>query len=138
MRVFLCLGIWLCASVVAQAQLLPVPNTRNADWVLINTTPGRRPSLPDTLPGSRDRMPTAGPNPLAPTPAMPNALTAGLSNQSTGLVGGARAYWDAARQLSYAWRGPAAPDSLVTVCQQSSGASFTYRKRAKPVPGAAK
>lgn len=126
------------ATVVAQAQLLPVPDARNADWVLDKTTPGSRPSRPDTLPGGRDRMPMASTNPPGQTPAMPNALTARISGNSTGTAGGQRYYWDAARQLGYEWRarrGQFAPDSLVTVRQQSTGATFTYRKRAKPVQG---
>jgi hypothetical protein len=71
---------------------------------------------------------------------MPNALGKSILS-----IGDTHRYWDAARQLSYEWQsraGQVAPDSLVTVRQQSTGATFTYRRAAKqwkarptPTPG---
>jgi hypothetical protein len=125
----LCAAFVLGATLAAHAQLLPVPNTRNPDWVQIDIKLGFRPSQPDSLPGSRDRMPIADPS-RSGTARMPNAQRKNLTN-----IGNAYRYWDAERQLAYEWRahpGSAAPDSTVTVHQQSTGATYTYRRRPTP------
>jgi len=108
---------------------MPVPNTRNPDWVLDKTTLGFRPSRPDTLPGGRDQMPIADPSRPGGVATMPNALTKSITG-----FGNTHQYWDAARQLSYEWQsrpGQIIPDSLITVRQQATGATFTYRRAAK-------
>jgi hypothetical protein len=122
-------ALLLTSALAAQAQLLPVPNTRNPDWVQTDTKLGFRPSLPDSLPGSRDRMPIAD---LGRDQAsgIPNAQRKNLAN-----TGNSYRYWDTDRQLVYAWQarpGSAAPDSAVTVYQQRTGATYTYRRRAAP------
>jgi hypothetical protein len=129
MKTLLCFAFWVGATAAAHAQILPVPNARNPDWILDNTTLGSRPSRPDSAPGSRDRMPIADPSRQGGVSAMPNALTKSISS-----VGNRHYYWDAARQLSYEWQSrpnQVAPDSLVKVRQQATGATFTYRKRPK-------
>lgn len=126
-RLLLCSILLSGASLAAQAQLLPVPNARNPDWILENTQPGSRPSRPDSLGGSRDRMPIADPNRRAPAAKMPNALPKSLSS-----IGDTRHYWDADRQLAYEWKarpGSTAPDQVVIVRQQATGALYTYRRR---------
>lgn len=126
-RFLLCAALLLSAALAAQAQLLPVPNARNPDWVLENTQAGLHPSRPDSLAGSRDRMPIADPNRQAPTARMPNALPKSISG-----AGSMRRYWDADRQLAYEWKaqpGRMAPDQVVTVHQQTTGATYIYRRR---------
>lgn len=125
MKQLLLLPALLASTLAAHAQLLPVPNTRNPDWVQTDTKLGFRPSPPDTLPGSRDRMPTVDPRRNG-TPAMPNAQRKNLTS-----IGNTYRYWDADRQLAYQWEarpGSAAPDSIVTVQQQATGAVYTYRR----------
>ena len=129
MRRICCLMAWLGATALSHAQVLPVPNARNPDWVLDKTTLGSRPSRPDTLPGGRDQMPIANPDRQRPPAAMPNALTRSISS-----MGQRRYYWDAAQQLGYEWQarpGQTTPDRLVTVRQQATGATFTYRRAPK-------
>ncbi|MGI4759104.1 MAG: hypothetical protein ACRYF0_00255 [Janthinobacterium lividum] len=141
MKVLLCFGSWLGTTIIAHAQLLPVPNARNPDWVLDKVTLNSRSSQPDTLPGNRDRMPIASPNPQGKALAMPNALTTSISGKSVSIVGGQQYYWDAAQQLRYEWsarHGQGVPDSLVIVHQQITGATFTYHKRFKLVQGYSK
>ncbi|NML66451.1 hypothetical protein HHL22_14660 [Hymenobacter sp. RP-2-7] len=128
----LLLGLALLATPAARAQLLPVPNTRNPDWEQTDTKLGFRPSRPDTLPAGRDRMPIADPN-RGNRAAMPNAL----GKKSLLGMNGSYHYWDAARKLGYEWKArpgsnSAAPDSLVTVYQQATGATYTYRRRPAP------
>lgn len=129
MKSILCIIAWLGTSALAHAQVLPVPNARNPDWVLDKTTLGFRPSRPDTLAGSRDRMPIADLNRQNGTASMPNVLGKSITS-----IGDTHRYWDAARQLSYEWQSHAgllAPDSLVLVKQQATGATFTYRRTPK-------
>ncbi|RZK25649.1 MAG: hypothetical protein EOO63_15735, partial [Hymenobacter sp.] len=68
----LCPALMLGTTLAAHAQLLPVPNTRNPDWIQTDTKLGFRPSRPDTLPHSRDRMPIVDPSRNGTK--MPNAL----------------------------------------------------------------
>ncbi|RZK97472.1 MAG: hypothetical protein EOO62_27955, partial [Hymenobacter sp.] len=89
MKQLLLLPALLATSLAAHAQLLPVPNTRNPDWVQTDTKLGFRPSHPDTLPGSRDRMPTVDPRRNG-APTMPNALRKNLTS-----IGNTYRYWDA-------------------------------------------
>ena len=131
MKILSCLVAWLGATALGHAQVLPVPNARNPDWVLTKTTPGFRPSRPDSLPGSRDQMPIANPGRSRSGEAtpMPNGLGRSITS-----IGNRHEYWDAARQLSYEWQarpGQTAPDSLVTVRQRATGATFTYRRASK-------
>jgi hypothetical protein len=129
-HLLLCPALILGTALAAQAQLLPVPNARNPDWVQTDTKLGFRPSRPDSLPGSRDRMPIADPS-RSGAPTMPNAL--GKKNLTN--IGNTYRYWDADRKLAYEWQarpGSAAPDSTVTVHQQSTGAIYTYRRRPTP------
>ncbi len=141
MRSLLCVLAGLLTAARAHAQVLPVPNARNPDWIQTDTKLGFRPSRPDTLPGSRDQMPIADPSRQNGAAVMPNALTKSITS-----IGNQHRYWDAARQLSYEWQsrpGQVAPDSLVTVRQQATGATFTYRRaparpwkaRPQPAPG---
>jgi hypothetical protein len=126
-QLLLCSALVLGTTLAAHAQLLPVPNTRNPDWIQTDTKLGFRPSRPDSLPGSRDRMPIANPS-RGTTARMPNAQRKNLTN-----IGNTYRYWDADRKLAYEWQarpGSAAPDSTVTVQQQSTGATYTYRRRA--------
>ncbi|MGI4738507.1 MAG: hypothetical protein ACRYG7_25340 [Janthinobacterium lividum] len=126
MRSLLCAFTGLLIAASAHAQVLPVPNARNPDWIQTDTKLGFRPSRPDTLPGSRDQMPIADLNRQSGVAPMPNALTKNILS-----IGDQHRYWDAARQLSYEWQarpGQVAPDSLVTVRQQATGAMFTYRR----------
>jgi hypothetical protein len=128
-RLLLCPSLVLGTALAAHAQLLPVPNTRNPDWVQIDTKLGFRPSQPDTLPSGRDRMPVADPS-RGNTTRMPNAQRKNLTS-----IGNTYHYWDADRKLAYEWQarsGSAAPDSTVTVRQQSTGATYTYRRRPTP------
>jgi hypothetical protein len=127
-HLLLCAGLVLGTTLAAHAQLLPVPNTRNPDWVQTDTKLGFRPSRPDSLPGSRDRMPIVDPS--RGTARMPNALRKNLTS-----IGNTYRYWDADRKLAYEWQartGSAAPDSTVTVLQQATGATYTYRRRSAP------
>lgn len=129
-HLLLCPTLLLGTTLAAHAQLLPVPNTRNPDWVQIDTKLGFRPSRPDSLAGGRDRMPIADPS--RGTARMPNALRKNLMN-----IGNTYRYWDADRKLAYEWQarlgsGSAAPDSTVTVHQQATGATYTYRRRPAP------
>ena len=124
----------LITATAAHAQLLPVPNTRNPDWEQTTTKLGFRPSRPDTLPSGRDRMPTANPD-LNGGDRMPNSQL----NKSLASANGQYRYWDSVRRLAYQWQArpgshSAAPDSLVAVYQQATGATYTYRRR--PVPTA--
>jgi hypothetical protein len=131
-QLLLCPALALCTTLAAHAQLLPVPNTRNPDWVQIDTKLGFRPSRPDSLLGSRDRMPIVDPS-RGSASQMPNAL--GKKNLIN--VGNAYRYWDADRKLAYEWQarpGSAAPDSIVTVQQQATGATYTYCRRVTPKP----
>ena len=119
----------LATALAAHAQLLPVPNTRNPDWIQTDTKLGFRPSPPDSLPGSRDRMPIADPS-RGSTARIPNAQRKNLTS-----IGNTYYYWDADRQLAYEWParpGSAAPDSTVTVRQQRTGTTYTYRRRPAP------
>jgi|GEM_PF-1790241 len=125
----LCPALLLGTALAAQAQLLPVPNTRNPDWEQTDTKLGFRPSRPDSLPGRRDRMPIVDPG-RGSTARIPNAQRKNLLS-----IGNTYHYWDADRQLAYKWQarpGSAAPDSTVTVLQQRTGATYTYRRRAAP------
>ncbi|TDN35924.1 hypothetical protein E4631_04555 [Hymenobacter sp. UV11] len=129
MRSLWCATAWLGATALSHAQVLPVPNARNLDWVLDKTTLGTRPSRPDSLPGGRDQMPIVDPNRQGGVAAMPNALAKSITGS-----GNYHQYWDAARKLNYEWQsrlGQLAPDSLVTVKQQDTGATFTYRRAAR-------
>jgi hypothetical protein len=78
-------------------------------------------------------MPIADPGRSGPV-AMPNSqLNKNLSSSN-----GRYRYWDSARQLAYEWQArpgsnSAAPDSLVTVYQQKTGATYTYRRRPAPL-----
>ncbi len=122
-------ALLLLTTLSAHAQLLPVPNVRNPDWVQTDTKLGFRPSRPDSLPGSRDRMPIADPS-RGTAARIPNAQRRNLLN-----IGNTYRYWDADRRLTYEWQarsGSAAPDSTVTVYQQATGATFTYRRRVAP------
>ncbi|GGG52516.1 hypothetical protein [Hymenobacter glacieicola] len=102
-----------CATSVAQAQLLPVPNSRNPDWVL------EKAAVP---------KPDASVLPLI-TDRMPNAAQKSISSS------GNRHYcWDAQQQLAYEWvsqPGRVAPDQRVTVREERTGTAYTYRRRAK-------
>jgi hypothetical protein len=129
-HLLLCAGLVLATTLSAHAQLLPVPNARNPDWVQTDTKLGFRPSRPDSLSGSHDRMPIADPS-RGGAPTMPNAL--GRKNLTN--IGNTYRYWDADRKLAYEWQarpGSAAPDSTVTVHQQATGATYTYRRRSAP------
>ena len=131
MKSLLCAVAWLGASILSHAQVLPVPNARNPDWVLAKATSGFRLSRPDSLPGGRDRMPIVKPNREGPKDAIP--MPNGLSQRITS-IGDRHEYWDAARQLRYEWQSrtdQVGPDSLVTVRQQATGATFTYRRAPK-------
>ena len=129
MKSILCAAACLGATALSHAQVLPVPNARNPDWVLDKTTLGFRPSRPDSLPGSRDQMPIATPSREGEVTPMPNGL-----GRSIASIGDRHEYWDAARQLRYEWQSrtnQVGPDSLVTVRQQATGAAFTYRRLPK-------
>jgi len=119
----------LLATASAHAQVLPVPNARNPDWIQTDTKLGFRPSRPDSLPGGRDQMPIADPSRQSGPPTMPNALAKRITS-----IGNHHRYWDAPRKLSYEWQsrpGQVVPDSLVTVQEQATGATFTYRRATK-------
>lgn len=122
-------AVLLGPALAAHAQLLPVPNARNPDWVQTDTKLGFRPSRPDSLASHGDRMPIVDPS-RGRTDQMPNALTKNLTK-----VGNTYRYWDATRRLAYEWParpGSAAPDSIVTVQQQATGAMYTFRRRRAP------
>lgn len=128
-QLLLCPALLLGTALAAHAQLLPVPNTRNPDWEQTDTKLGFQPSRPDSLPGSRDRMPIVDPS-RGSTARIPNAQRKNLTS-----IGNSYRYWDADRQLAYEWQarpGSAAPDSTVTVRQQRTGATYTYRRRLAP------
>ncbi len=129
MKILLCPTVWLGVTTLSHAQVLPIPNARNPDWVLGKTTLGFLPSWPDTLAGGCDRMPIDNPSGQDKVATMPNALTRSFTS-----IGSRHQYWDADRRLSYEWQaraGQVAPDSLVTVKQQATGATFTYRRATK-------
>ncbi|MGI4832892.1 MAG: hypothetical protein ACRYFK_05460 [Janthinobacterium lividum] len=121
----------LLGATAAHTQLLPVPNTRNPDREQTATELGQRPSRPDTLPAGRDHMPIADPGRRGAT-AMPNSRLSKSLSSSNGWYH----YWDSTRQLAYEWRArlgsSAAPDSLVMVYQQATGATYIYRRRLSP------
>jgi hypothetical protein len=128
MKAFLCLASLMATVTLAQAQVLPVPGARNPDWLLDKPATNGRPIRRDTLPSGRDPMPIADPRRQGQggTDAMPNALSKNIQS-----IGNHHRYWDAARQLSYDWQsrsGQLGPDSLVTVFQQATGTTFTYRR----------
>ncbi len=128
MKQLVLLPVLLAITLAAHAQLLPVPNTRNPDWVQTNTKQGFRPSHPDLLPGHHDQMPVVDLH-RSGASTIPNAQRKNLMS-----IGNTYRYWDADRKLAYQWEarpGSAAPDSVVTVQQQVTGAIYTY-KRAKP------
>ena len=113
-RLLLCPAMLLTASLAAQAQVLPVPGGKNPDWVLVQTE--RKPYA------GQDMWPTS-------TDRMPNAAAKSIKS-----MGNHHYYWDATRQLSYEWLSKpdqVAPSSLVIVHQQTTGATFVYRKRPK-------
>jgi hypothetical protein len=113
-RLLLCPAFLLIASVATQAQVLPVPGDKNPDWVLFQTE--RKPYDGQVMQSiSTDRM--------------PNAAVKSIKSR-----GNHHYYWDAARQLSYEWLSKpdqVAPSSIVIVHQQTTGATFVYRKRPK-------
>lgn len=105
----------LCAGTsIAHAQLLPVPGAKNPDWTLKKSEPRPNAEPSDVLPGT-DRM--------------PNAM-----QKSVKSIGNRHYHWDSDRQLAYEWlsrptSGSIAPDELVTVRSESTGTTYTYRRR---------
>lgn len=98
----------------AQAQALPLPGARNPEWALENTAPYAYRQGPNDLLPTNDRMPNA--------------------SQRSVLSNGNRSYhWDAARQLAYEWpnhTGSVGPYDSVTVRDDRTGTTYTYRRRA--------
>jgi hypothetical protein len=113
-RLLLCPAVLLTTALAAQAQVLPVPGGKNPDWVLLQTE--WKPYDGQVMQSiSLDRMPNA---------AAKSIISKGNHHY----------YWDAARQLSYEWLSnpdQVAPNSVVVVHQQTTGATFAYRKRHK-------
>lgn len=108
------------AASVAHAQVLPVPGTPGPDWVLERPAPGapnQGPAMVQTLAPSHDPM--------------PNALPKSIRS-----IGNRHSYWDAERQLEYAWvssPGSVAPASAVQVRDKQTGTVYTYRRRSTPL-----
>ena len=106
----------LCAAPAAQAQLLPVPGTKNPDWALEKSEAGPNAEPSDVLPGT-DRM--------------PNAMQRSIKS-----IGNRHYHWDSKRQLAYEWlsrpsSGSVAPDQLVKVRAEPTGTLYTYRRRSR-------
>ena len=105
----------LCAASAAQAQLLPVPGTKNPDWAL----------------GKSEARPNAEPSDMLPgTDRMPNAMQKSIKS-----IGNRHYHWDASRQLAYEWQsrlgsGSVAPDKQVRVREERTGIAYVYRRRA--------
>ena len=106
--------VLLGPAVLAHAQLLPVPGSKNPDWKLEKSGAPQSESLP-MLP------------PTLPTDRMPNA-----AHNSIQRIGNRYSYWDADRQLAYQWAsssGSAKPEQQVQVLEQRTGIAYTYRRR---------
>jgi hypothetical protein len=110
-RLLLCSTTLLGASLIAQAQVLPVPGGKNPDWVLFGMY--RRPYDSQAIwPPSTSRMPNA----------------AGKSIMSHG---NSHYYWDADRQLSYDWYsrdGTLKPFGLVYVRVKQQDIVYSYHR----------
>ncbi|UOR04073.1 hypothetical protein MUN82_14095 [Hymenobacter aerilatus] len=99
----------------AQAQLLPTPHQQNPDWTLQKVEAQNSAGI------------AAAPPPA--TDAMPNAMQKSIAS-----AGNHRRVWDAQRQLAYEWMSrpdEMAPDKLVLVREQRTGAVYTYARKAK-------
>lgn len=106
-----CMGI--CSSV--QAQLLPAPHQQNPDWTLQKVEALNGVGIATVPPPATD--------------GMPNAMQKSIQS-----IGNHRYVWDARQQLAYQWRsraGEMAPDKLVTVREDRTGAVYTYARKSK-------
>jgi hypothetical protein len=111
-RLLLCSATLLGTSLVAQAQILPVPGGTNPDWVLFGTY--KKP-----YDGRVIEPPTAD--------RMPNAAAKSIKS-----IGNHHYYWDADRQLAYDWLskdGILAPLALVNVRVQQQDVVYSYHRR---------
>jgi hypothetical protein len=108
----LCSAALLGASLVAQAQVLPVPGGKNPDWVLFGTY----------------KKPYDGPVVELPTTdRMPNAASKSIKS-----IGNHHYYWDDNRQLAYDWfskDGILGPLALVNVRVQQQDVVYSYHRR---------
>ena len=104
--------VLLCGANIANAQLLPMPGTKNPDWKLEKSEAKKFENLPVAPPPATDRM--------------PNALPKTIKS-----IGNRHSYWDADRQLAYEWQsGPESvrPENQVTVIEQRTGTAYMYRR----------
>ena len=107
-------GVFLLSGLVAKAQLLPVPNSKNPDWVLLKTEKQHSDGQP-SFPAGTDKM--------------PNAAQKSISSQ-----GNHHFHWDASHQLAYDWvsaDGAWAPLETITVREQRSDIAYIYRRAKK-------
>ena len=108
------LGLFLLSGLTAKAQVLPVPNSKNPDWVLLKT----------------EKRHVAGQLPLPPSfDKMPNAAQKSISSQ-----GNHHFHWDASHRLAYDWvsaDGAMAPLDTITVREQQSDIAYIYRRAKK-------
>ncbi|MBW3129186.1 hypothetical protein [Hymenobacter profundi] len=99
----------------AQAQLLPAPHQQNPDWTLQKVEAQTSASIATVPPPA--------------TEPMPNSLQKSISS-----AGNRRRVWDAKRQLAYEWVSrpdEMAPNKLVLVREQRTGAVYTYARKTK-------
>jgi hypothetical protein len=113
MKCLLGLLISSSAAFTAHAQLLPVPGSKNPDWVLEKAQEKPEQAVTSTEP-------------------MPNALKSISSSSTT------HRHWDATRQLAYEWEsrpnsGSVAPDRSVLVREDRTGTTYVFRRR-QPTP----
>jgi hypothetical protein len=114
MKRLLLLVALLNGAHAAQAQLLPVPGSRNPDWNAEKTE-----ALPEATPVGEPFK----------TDPMPNA-----AHKSIASSGNRHYHWDADRRLAYRWRsrpgsGTVAPDEEVLVRDERTGITYTFRRR---------
>ncbi|MFD2718250.1 hypothetical protein ACFST9_05960 [Hymenobacter monticola] len=114
MKRLLLLSVLLSRADAAQAQLLPVPGSKNPDWKV-----EKKEALPEATPFDEapklDRMPNA-------------------AQKSIASIGNRHYHWDAERQLAYQWlsrsgSGTLAPDKEVLVREERTGITYTFRRK---------
>ncbi|GAB2862349.1 hypothetical protein [Hymenobacter ruber] len=108
------LCLFLLSGLAANAQLLPVPNSKNPDWVLLKTEKRHSDNRLLFSPG---------------TDKMPNAAEKSIISK-----GNHHYHWDASQQLVYDWvsaAGMMAPLDTVNVREQRSDIAYIYRRARK-------
>ena len=116
--------VWLAS--VAQAQVLPIPGSRNPDWVLEKTEHHTYSQQPGPPSEKGSQIPGVASNANA-VDRMPNSLSKSIRS-----IGNRHSYWDAERQVGYEWvsrSGSLAPESLVMVREEQTGNVYTYRQK---------